>query len=86
MLHFTGFFCNFISSLLVKRVRLLVAAFAMAFLDVISLVHFVSFVTVLAKLLKYPAIYGCSQIKTLLTNFCAVYRRLQNAAFFPAYV
>ena len=53
MQHLTSLFLKFKSNLLVKRVVLLDAAFAMEILDLISRVHLASFVLMLPKYLKY---------------------------------
>jgi len=54
MKHFTGFFLKFTSNLLVKRVFfLIIAAFAMPILELISHVHLASLVIMLPEQMKY---------------------------------
>jgi hypothetical protein len=51
--HCTNFFLKLTSGVLALSVFLFYAAFAMAILDLISGVHFASFVDILPKYLKY---------------------------------
>ena len=76
MQHFTSFFLNFKSNMLVKRALFLLnAALVTAILQLISQVHLPSFVNMLLQYLKHPTISSCFQSNNNLPRyFQNVYR------------
>jgi len=70
--HFTCFFLQFKSNLLVKNLLLLAAAFAMSILDLISRKHFASFVIRLPTYLKYSTFSLCFRSIINRTGDCCL--------------